>query len=185
MTIKEVEESTSLLLWIIGLYLEKGHYGYIEEDRLRKLLLELDDALIGKHRQVSFEESINSLVSAGYIKRLESLKYSITDAGKKQLEDNIFSKLERRLGKSVLENLREQLTRKIAESSAKVNIRDIIVGMRCQVCGKRSDNPVTRKTCCVNKLYVFCSEACLQRWNRDWLQRQEQIIVKKARTVTF
>ena len=32
--------------------------------------------------------------------------------------------------------------------------------LRCQVCGKViREKPVTRKTCCVNSLYVFCSEA--------------------------
>ncbi|MEM2995567.1 MAG: TRASH domain-containing protein [Candidatus Bathyarchaeia archaeon] len=45
--------------------------------------------------------------------------------------------------------------------------------MRCQVCGKIiTGKPVTRKTCCVNKLYVFCSEACLRKWNQNWLKRQ-------------
>ncbi|NIR88039.1 TRASH domain-containing protein [Candidatus Bathyarchaeota archaeon] len=45
--------------------------------------------------------------------------------------------------------------------------------MRCQVCGKViTGNPVTRKTCCVNKLYVFCSDACMRRWTRNWLRRQ-------------
>ncbi|MEM1553076.1 MAG: hypothetical protein QXH03_10485 [Candidatus Bathyarchaeia archaeon] len=29
-----------------------------------------------------------------------------------------------------------------------------------------------RKTCCVNKLYVFCSEECLRKWARNWLKRQ-------------
>ncbi|MEM3090882.1 MAG: TRASH domain-containing protein [Candidatus Bathyarchaeia archaeon] len=45
--------------------------------------------------------------------------------------------------------------------------------MRCQVCGKIiTGKPVMRKTCCVNKLYVFCSEECLRKWARNWLKRQ-------------
>ncbi|MFQ5762449.1 MAG: TRASH domain-containing protein [Candidatus Bathyarchaeia archaeon] len=49
---------------------------------------------------------------------------------------------------------------------------------RCEVCGRLiAGQPVTRKTCCVNKLYVFCSEMCLRKWTQTWLRRQEQIAV--------
>ncbi|MFQ5711721.1 MAG: TRASH domain-containing protein [Candidatus Geothermarchaeales archaeon] len=45
--------------------------------------------------------------------------------------------------------------------------------MRCQVCGKIiAGNPIVRKTCCVNKLYVFCSTNCLKAWSRGWLKRE-------------
>ncbi|MCD6469371.1 TRASH domain-containing protein [Candidatus Bathyarchaeota archaeon] len=45
--------------------------------------------------------------------------------------------------------------------------------LRCQVCGKLiQGKPVTRKTCYVNKLYVFCSEACMRKRVRGWLRRQ-------------
>jgi len=48
--------------------------------------------------------------------------------------------------------------------------------MRCEVCGRQiREKPLTRKTCCVNKLYVFCSEACLKNWSRRWLSNQEQV----------
>ncbi|MEM3078600.1 MAG: hypothetical protein QXR38_03795 [Nitrososphaerales archaeon] len=53
--------------------------------------------------------------------------------------------------------------------------------MRCQVCGRIiSGKPVTRHTCCVNKLYIFCSEECMRRWAQDWLKRQEQIKARKT-----
>ena len=51
---------------------------------------------------------------------------------------------------------------------------------RCEICGKLVDKPITRKTCCVNKLHIFCSEKCLQAWSRRWLRNQEQIIKKNA-----
>lgn len=45
--------------------------------------------------------------------------------------------------------------------------------MRCEVCNKSiTGEPLTRKTCCVNKLKIFCSKNCLQKWNRQWLKRQ-------------
>ncbi|RLI21863.1 hypothetical protein DRO54_02570 [Candidatus Bathyarchaeota archaeon] len=45
--------------------------------------------------------------------------------------------------------------------------------LRCQVCGRIiRGKPITRKTCCINKLYVFCSEACMRKWVRQWLKRQ-------------
>jgi hypothetical protein len=55
--------------------------------------------------------------------------------------------------------------------------------IRCYVCNKYSDNPIVRKTCCVNKLYVFCSEACLRSWYRKWLRRQEQIKTKNKKVL--
>ncbi|MFQ6085875.1 MAG: hypothetical protein ACE5OY_06410 [Candidatus Bathyarchaeia archaeon] len=45
--------------------------------------------------------------------------------------------------------------------------------MKCQVCGRLiTGEYVSRKTCCVNKLYVFCSEKCLQEWTRAWMRNQ-------------
>ncbi|MBS7247959.1 MAG: TRASH domain-containing protein [Candidatus Freyarchaeota archaeon] len=45
--------------------------------------------------------------------------------------------------------------------------------MRCQTCGQLiKGKPITRKTCCVNKLYVFCSESCMKKWSQNWLTRQ-------------
>ncbi|MCP8310106.1 MAG: hypothetical protein L6N94_01215, partial [Candidatus Methylarchaceae archaeon HK01M] len=61
-----------------------------------------------------------------------------------------------------------------------------LIDMRCQVCNRIiSGKPITRHTCCVNKLYVFCSEACMKRWTQNWLRRQEQIKVRNVRKNLF
>ncbi|MBN1215761.1 MAG: hypothetical protein JXA99_10030 [Candidatus Lokiarchaeota archaeon] len=45
--------------------------------------------------------------------------------------------------------------------------------MRCNGCNKIIiGDPITRKTCCINKLKNFCSNNCLQKWNQQWLKRQ-------------
>lgn len=44
---------------------------------------------------------------------------------------------------------------------------------RCKTCGKLiSGKPLWRKTCCVNKVSMFCSKTCLDSWSRGWLKRQ-------------
>ncbi|MUN28320.1 TRASH domain-containing protein [Sulfolobus metallicus DSM 6482 = JCM 9184] len=39
--------------------------------------------------------------------------------------------------------------------------------------------PLTVKTCCNNKPWVFCSERCYRQWMTEWLRRQEQIKGKR------
>lgn len=44
---------------------------------------------------------------------------------------------------------------------------------RCKACGRLiTGKPLWRKTCCVNKLSMFCSKTCLDSWSRGWLKRQ-------------
>lgn len=52
--------------------------------------------------------------------------------------------------------------------------------MRCIVCGKViRGKPIVRKTCCVNKLYVFCSWKCMKLWTQQWLKREGAAVVKR------
>ncbi len=41
---------------------------------------------------------------------------------------------------------------------------------------------MVRKTCCVNKLYVFCSNLCMQAWTRSWLGREGTSVVSHRKT---
>gem|GEM_PF-2087304 len=44
---------------------------------------------------------------------------------------------------------------------------------RCIVCGRIVRDPsYIRKTCCVNKVYMFCSNECRNRWSSMWLKSQ-------------
>ncbi len=48
--------------------------------------------------------------------------------------------------------------------------------LRCSECNKIiKGEPIFLKTCCVNKPRAFCSKTCLDKWQRKWLMRQEQI----------
>jgi hypothetical protein len=158
----------ALLSWIIDVYLKKGKNRYFEEGALRKLVLKLNKLLDEKNK-VDFDEAINSLLRESYIGKLEgSSRYYVKGAKLSQE----FSELEMLLGKETLEELSSTIAYEVARSSANVNVSGVVVGVRCQVCGRKAMNPVTRKTCCVNKLYVFCSEKCLRRWKQNWLRRQ-------------
>jgi len=60
--------------------------------------------------------------------------------------------------------------------------------MRCIVCGRLvKDELHVYKTCCVNKLYVFCSEDCRKKWAGSWLRMQitTQRTSKTAKQVNY
>ncbi len=48
--------------------------------------------------------------------------------------------------------------------------------MRCDICGRLIKEPLFVKTCCNNKPKAFCSRQCYDRWKREWLRNQEQIV---------
>ncbi|MFP3233270.1 MAG: TRASH domain-containing protein [Sulfolobaceae archaeon] len=56
--------------------------------------------------------------------------------------------------------------------------------LRCSWCGKFiHGEPITVKTCCNNKPWVFCSKQCYNMWVREWLKRQEQRTGERRKTL--
>jgi len=168
--------SADLLTWILGLYTTATGSDYIDEQVVGKVFAKAAESL-NDCALLNGDRAVGSLSDLGYLQRIPNSTTLYTTAkGKsaiRQLNVDCIG-----LDVAELQRLREAVLLEIATKCGRARIPEIVAGMKCQMCGRRSDNPITRKTCCVNKLYVFCSEACLQKWNRDWLRRQEQIATK-------
>jgi len=167
---------TKLCAWLVGTYTGATGSDYLDEQALSKILSRATE-MLSTRAAIDAESGLRTLLEQGYIAKIPSSTTLYTTAkGKttiRELKPETIG-----LDQHELEQVRDAVLVEIANRISKVKVPEIVAGMKCQVCGRRSDNPLTRKTCCVNKLYVFCSEACLQRWNRDWLRRQEQISTK-------
>ncbi len=174
-------EVTKLAMWIVGMYSAATGSDYLDTQVISKVFSRVSESLAGK-AVIDPEAAIQTLLEQGYLERIPSTTTLYTTARGKSVIKEI---REETIGltPSELEQVRDGTLMEIATRSNRVRVPEIVAGMKCQLCGRRSDTPVTRKTCCVNKLYVFCSEACLQKWNRDWLRRQEQISTKAKSAV--
>lgn len=53
--------------------------------------------------------------------------------------------------------------------------------IRCDGCGKIiQGEPISVRTCCVNKPKNFCGKQCYLKWRSEWLKNQEQLKRKGA-----
>lgn len=172
--------SCRVLLWTISLYSQKTKTDYLDSETLKGVYSLATHFLKSKIQGLGFEDALSALIGTGLLGKVTNSRTCYLTVKGKQAIKGLEDQLKSFLSPDELQRLQDETVLGIATTSNRVNIPEIVVGMKCQVCGRRSDTPVTRKTCCVNKLYVFCSEACLQKWNRDWLRRQEQIKTKKT-----
>jgi methionyl-tRNA synthetase len=55
---------------------------------------------------------------------------------------------------------------------------------RCETCGKLiTSNPITYKTCCMNKPVYFCSKPCFTKWLSVWMRRQENRYLQEVKKI--
>jgi len=54
--------------------------------------------------------------------------------------------------------------------------------VKCSWCGKTiTSEPISVKTCCVNKPWYFCSEACYKIFTQKWTANQDAL--KKGKSI--
>jgi len=53
--------------------------------------------------------------------------------------------------------------------------------VKCSWCGRLiSGEPIAVKTCCVNKPWYFCGEACYRQFTAKWVKNQDALSKKKS-----